>query len=114
MLLDLASDLVRQERRLVISDLLGLDDHANFAAGLQRIHALDAGLLRGELLERLEPLDVRLEALPARARPGGGHGVGGDHEHRLDRLRLHLVVVCLDRVNDALATRRSGARTARR
>ena len=62
-----------------------------------------------ELLERLEPLDVVLEALAARAGTGRGDRVGRDQQHRLDRLRLHLVVVRLDRVAD----RRALAVTAR-
>src|SRR5262245_19236475 len=44
MLLDLAGDLVREQRGLVVSDLLGLHDHANLTAGLQRVDALDAVL----------------------------------------------------------------------
>ena len=43
-----------------------------------------------------------LEALAARAGTRGGDGVGGDQQHGLDGLRLHLVVVRLDRVHDAL------------
>ena len=56
-----------------------------------------------ELLQRLEPLDVVLQALAPRTRPRGRDRVGGDQEHRLDGLRLHLVVMRLDRVDDALA-----------
>ena len=54
-----------------------------------------------ELLERLEPLHVVLQALAARSRPRCGDRIGGDQEDGFDRLRLHLVVVCLDRVHDA-------------
>src|SRR5439155_17451836 len=67
--LDLACDLVREEDRLVVVDLGRLDDDADLAARLQRVDLLDAGLLRRDLLERLEPLDVRLEALAACAGP---------------------------------------------
>ena len=102
LILDLAGDLVREQRGRVVVDLARLDDHADLAAGLQRVHLRDAGLRRRDLLERLEPLDVVLEALAARARPRGGDRVGGDQQHGLDRLRLHLVVVRLDRVDDAV------------
>ena len=69
LLLDLAGDLVRHEDGVVIADLLRLHDHPDLAAGLQSVDALDARLLGGQLLEGLESLDVRLEALSSRARP---------------------------------------------
>ena len=55
-----------------------------------------------DLLQRLEPLDVVLETLPSRAGARGGDRVGGDDQHGLDGLGLHLVVVRLDRVDDVL------------
>ena len=84
------------------STLARADDDADLAARLERVHLVDSRLRRRSVLERLEPLDVVLEALAARARPRGGDRIGGDHEHRFDRLRLHLVVVRLDRVHDVL------------
>ena len=57
------------------------------------------------LLERLEALDVALERLATGAGTGGRDGVGGLHEHGLDGLRLDVLVVRLDGVHDALATR---------
>src|SRR3954453_5088380 len=66
---DLAGDLVRQKHCAVVVDLAGMDDHADLAAGLERIPLLDAGPPRRQLLERFEPFDVVLEALAARAGP---------------------------------------------
>ena len=42
LVLDLARDLVREQDRRVVVDLLRLDDHADLAAGLQRVDLLDA------------------------------------------------------------------------
>src|SRR5207253_1963546 len=98
--LDVARDLVGEQLRLVVVDLLGLHDHTDLAPGLERIDAIDALPLRRQLLERLEALDVRLEALAARAWSRRRDRVRGDQQHRLDRLRLHFVVVRLDRVHD--------------
>ena len=42
LVLDLARDLVREEDRLVVVDLGRLDDHPDLAAGLERVHPLDA------------------------------------------------------------------------
>ena len=100
MLLDLARDLVREEHGIVVADLLRLDDHPDLAARLEGVDAVDPLPLARQLLERLEALDVGLEALAARSGPRGRDRVGRDHEHRLDRLRLHLVMVRLDRVHD--------------
>src|SRR5204863_7933730 len=82
--LDLARDLVREQDGAVVVDLRRLDDHADLPASLERVDALDALLLAGELLERGEALDVVLEALAAGAGPRGRDRVGGDQQHRLD------------------------------
>src|SRR4029079_2116060 len=61
--LEAARDVARQPDRLLVGDLLGVDDDADLAAGLDRerlLHALEA---RRDLLELLEPLDVGLEDL---------------------------------------------------
>src|SRR5215831_4175098 len=100
LILDLARDLVREQDGTVVVDLLRLDDHADLAARLERVDLLHPVVPRGDLLERLEPLDVLLEALAARAGPRRRDGVRRDHEDRFDRLRLDLVVVGLDRVHD--------------
>src|SRR6266705_870559 len=66
--LDLAGDLVREEHRPVVVDLPGLDEDPDLSAGLDRVDLLDTRLLGGDLLERLQPADVVLERLAARAR----------------------------------------------
>ena len=68
LILDLAGDLVREEHGAVVVDLGRLDDDADLAARLERVRLRHAGLRGRDLLERLEPADVVLEALPARAR----------------------------------------------
>ena len=102
-ILDLGGDLTRQERCHVVADLAGLDHHTHIATGLHREAALDAGVTHGDLFKRLETLDVLLEALAARTRPGGGDRVSGDHENCFNRIGLHVVVVRLNGVCDGFA-----------
>ena len=54
---------MREERGCVVVDVARPHDHPDLPAGLERIDLLHARLRRRELLERLEPLDVMLEAL---------------------------------------------------
>src|SRR5207249_4086774 len=93
LVLDLASDLVGEEHGAVVVDLGGLDDHPDLASGLKRVRLRDSWLRARQLLKRPESADVVLERLAAGAWSRGGDRVGGDEKHRLDRLRLHLVVV---------------------
>ena len=93
---------MRQQNRRVVVDLLRLDDHSDLAARLQRVHLLHPRPRRRQFLERLEPLDVVLERLAAGAGTRRRDRVRRDQQHRLDRLRLHLVVMRLDRMHDAL------------
>ena len=103
LLLDLAGDLVREQRSpRRRRSRPGCDDHADLAAGLHRVDLVDAVVARGDLLEVAQALDVLLERLAARAGAGAGQGVGGLDDHGLDRLRLDLVVVGLHRVGDGL------------
>ena len=60
---------MREQDRLVVVDFLRLDDDPDLATGLERVDLLHSDMMRGELLERLQPLDVVLEAFPACARP---------------------------------------------
>src|SRR5690349_3795702 len=99
---DLARDLVRQQYRLVVVDLLRLHDHPDLTAGLQGVDLFDAHMVAGQLLESLQALDVVLEALAAGSGTRGRDGVCGDQQDRLDRLRLHLVMVRLDRMHDRI------------
>src|SRR5262249_46147912 len=66
--LDLARDLVREQRRLVVSDLRGLHDHPDLPPGLERVDPVHAGLGARQLLERFESFDVSLQALAPCAR----------------------------------------------
>ena len=100
MVLDLTCDLVREEHRSVVVDLLRLDEHADLSSGLQCVDLLDPRVPAGELLERLEPLHVVLEPFTACSRPRCGDRIGRNQQDRLDGLRLHLVVVGLDRMTD--------------
>src|SRR5436853_1996280 len=79
LILDLARDLVREQRGLLVADLARADDHTDLAAGLQRVHLVDSRLRRRELLERLEPLAVVFEDLAARTRSCGGVTIGCSH-----------------------------------
>src|SRR5262245_12170510 len=66
--LDLLRDVLRQPQRLLVGELVAVDDDAHLAARLDGegfLHALER---RGDLLELLEPLDVGLEDLAPRAR----------------------------------------------
>src|SRR3954454_11977749 len=85
LLLDVARDLVRQERGSVVVDLLRLDDHADLPAGVDGVDLVHADVAPGDLLELREPIDVGLERLAARARPGTRERVDDLHDHRLDR-----------------------------
>ena len=94
--------VARQDRRAVVVDLLGLDDHADLAAGVHRVDLLDAGMAAGDALEVVQARDVVLERLAARAGAGAGQRVDDLDDHGLDRLGLDLVVVGLHRVRDRL------------
>src|SRR3954451_25033897 len=100
LVLDLAGDLVREEDGGAVVDLLRLDEYADLAPGLEGVDAIDAFVAGGDVLERLHPLDVLLQALAPRARPRSRDRVGRDQQHGLDRLRLDFVVVGFDRVDD--------------
>src|SRR6476469_10108160 len=67
--LDLAGDLVAEQGGGVVVDLLRLDHYPHLAAGLHGVHPVDAALGARDLLQRLEPLDVVLQALAAASGP---------------------------------------------
>src|SRR5579875_1238928 len=102
LLLDRARDLVGEQRRSVVVDAARGDHHADLSPRLHRVDLLDPVVPAGDLLEVAQALDVLLEGLAARAGPGARERVGGLHDHRLDRLRLDLVVVGLHRVRNRL------------
>ena len=86
-----------------MSSIVGRLDHdPDLPAGLHGEDLLDALLGQRDLLQPLQPLDVGLERLPARAGTAAADRVGGLGQHRLDRAHLDLVVVRLDRVHHVL------------
>src|SRR5688500_5087380 len=62
-----SGDVLRQPDRLLVRDLLALDDDADFAAGLEGEGLGDAGERVGDAFQLLEALDVGLEDVAARA-----------------------------------------------
>ena len=51
---------MREQDRPVVVDIAGADDDTNLPPRLQGVDLVDARLLRRQLLERREPLDVVL------------------------------------------------------
>src|SRR5947209_6680692 len=100
--LDLLGDVTRDHLRGDVVDLFRLDHHPDLATGLHGEHLLHAWLLARDLLDALEPLDVVLQRLTARARPPTTDAVSSLRQHRLDRAHHDLVVVRLDRMYDVL------------
>ena len=86
----------------VVVDVGRLDHHADSRPACIAKHLSTPRLRRGDPLERLEPLDVVLHRLAARARAGSRDRVGRLHEHGLDGLRLDVEVVRLDGVHDGV------------
>src|SRR5699024_9775946 len=64
--------------------------------------ALDAREAGGDALQPFQALDVALQRLAARARPGGGDGVGGIDDAGVERRGEVEVVVVGDGVDDLL------------
>src|SRR3954463_2956306 len=84
LLLHVARDAVREQGRLVVVDLLRLDDHADLPARLHRVDLLDAVVALGDLLELPEALGVVLERLAARAGSRARERVDDLGDDRLD------------------------------
>ena len=85
-----------------VVELLAVDDHADLAAGLDRVGLLDAGEAAGERLEFLEPADVFLEGLAAAPGAAGADGVGRGDQHGIGGLDAEVVVVAQRGVDDLL------------
>ena len=98
-LFHLLGDVAGDHLRLDVVDLVRLDHDPDLAARLHGEDLLDALLVRGDLLEALQPLDVHFQRLAARAGAAAAHRVGRLGEHGLDGADLDLVVVRLDRVH---------------
>src|SRR6185312_12739063 len=83
LLLDLASDLVREQHGAVVVERARNHHHADLAAGLHGVDLVDAVVAGGDLLEVAQALDVLLERLAAGTRAGAGQRVGGLHDDGL-------------------------------
>src|SRR5262245_16559039 len=79
LVLDAPRDVLREPDRFLVGNLLALDHDPDFAPGLQRERLRHALERIGDPLELLEPFDVRLEDVAARAGTRGG-----DRVRRLD------------------------------
>ena len=88
LLFDLLGDVAGQQNHLILADLLGLDHHADLAAGLDRIRACDAWEALGDLLQLFQTLDVVFDVLTARAGACGGDGVGRLNQAGFDGMGL--------------------------
>src|SRR5664279_4743311 len=70
LVLDVPGDLACEQRGGVVVDLARLDHHADLTSGLHGEALLHALLALGDVLERLEALDVVLQRLTPGARTG--------------------------------------------
>src|SRR6185503_18572632 len=102
LLLDLLGDVAGQRDGLRVADLVAVHEHADLAAGLDRVDAGDAGLVLGERLELLDALDVTVERLAARAGAGRGDRVGRGGDHGVHVVGVGIVVVVRRGVDDLL------------
>src|SRR5262249_28979160 len=96
--LDAARDLARQPLRARVVHTVVLDHDAHLAPGLDRVRLLDPREAVGDLLQRLEPLDVDLEALAPRPGPRARDRVGRRDQHRPQAAARVVVVVVADRL----------------
>ena len=76
---DLLGDIASHLHGGFVVDFIGVDNHADFAAGLNRIGALHPLEPGGDLFEFFKPLDVTLQGLPSGTRSRGADGIGGRH-----------------------------------
>src|SRR5215213_3454894 len=97
--LDAPRDLLGERRHAHVVHVIRDDHHPDLAAGLDGEHAFHSLVARGDALEPLEPLHVRLERLAARAWTGAGDRVGRLHQHGHLALVGHVVVVGRDAVH---------------
>src|ERR1043166_1789909 len=112
LLLDAPGNPARQSLRARVVDPMVLHHDADLAAGLDGVALLHALERVSDPLERLEPLDVRLETLAPRAGARAADRVGGAHEHRPQAAAGVGGVMIADRLEHLL--RFAGARAADR
>src|SRR5262245_37915035 len=101
--LDSLGDVLREPHGLLVRHAIAFDDDADFASGLEGEGLRDTLEGVGDALELLEPLDVGLEDVAARARARRRDGVGGLYDHRLERRPVDVHVVRGDALQDRRA-----------
>src|SRR5579875_3805213 len=100
-LLDLVGDLAGQAIGAVLIDLIGLDDDPHLAPSLNGKGLLDAGERVGDALQGFEALEIEIDSLAPRPRPGSRDGIGGLDDGGLQALRFHLAgVMSYHRMNN--------------
>src|SRR5438105_4967520 len=90
---DAPRDLLRQRRHATVVHIVGRHENAHLTACLNCVDLLDAAIARGDPLQPLEALDVRLERFPPCTGSRTRDGVGGLHEHRDLTLMRYVVMV---------------------
>ena len=99
---DLLGDVSREQNHLVFTDGLRLDHDTNLATGLNRIGTGNSREALGDLFQLLQTLDIILNVLTAGAGTGSGDRVGSLYEAGYCGVRLHVVVVGFNRVDDGI------------
>src|SRR5581483_1567834 len=101
-LLNLLNDIAGETCRREVVNFVRLDDDANLPTCLDGKRAVHSREGVGDVLERFQPLGVRLQVLAASARPSGGDGIRGGHDRRFHGFRLLLAVMGLDGMDHVL------------
>src|SRR5262245_3404141 len=100
LLLDPPRHVARQQDGLVVGYGAGIDDDADLPSGLHGIGPLDAFEGVADALQIVEPFGVALEDFAARPWARARERIGGVHQRRENRLRLHLLMVGRDGIHD--------------
>ena len=98
--LDATSDFGREFFGLSVVDLVGPDDYAELATGLNCVGLDNAGIGEGELLEIVEALDVGFDNFAAGTGASTGDGVAYLNDRSQQGSLLDFVVVGADSVAD--------------
>ena len=93
MLLDLLGDLVGKPHRLLITDLVGIDEYSHLSARLNRLGIRNSCKRSNEVFQFLESLNISLERFTASSRTATADRIGGLSQYRVDALLRNVVVV---------------------
>ena len=110
--LDLLGQVPGQDDHLVLADLLGLHHDADFAAGLDGIGLLHAGVAAGDGLQLFQALDVVLQVFAAGAGPGRGNSIRRLNEAHHNDVEPRTIVACLVQVMPVLRANCRSAKAA--